>query len=328
MEYRLLSTEEDLAFTKLVIEYNKLRENKEDEVKLIALENRIKARTSLLLYMIPMYSLYLEEEEAGGFFLDIQKDIDWIISSFRLSGLSYNKYLAQICRYRVTRYTKRNQKNKALDAALSFSDVTVYEKPLSEKCVPYCTEAKDVSEMNLAEVSNHIIHFQSEKLMALTEEEENLSILLRKTRKRRQFLSFLLSLPETETPGFIAGVSRLLRNDISVISRFYTLRHEYLYEANGSTIERLELTAARHWKIMAKLRRAIWFEEDAERKSLLLGKYHRLSDIYRMRRAEIAKAHNGLTQKEISDILGISRSSVSHDINEMRKSLKMISSPI
>ena len=101
MKSYYLTEKEDRTFTKLVLEFNEM-EKKNDSLY-AEMENRIKERTSILLYMIPMYRLYLQEEDAGEFFLDIQKDIDWIIRSFRISGLTYNGYLTQICRYRVMR---------------------------------------------------------------------------------------------------------------------------------------------------------------------------------------------------------------------------------
>ena len=328
MENRLFKEEEDIAFTAMVLEYNRMKQQGDEGSSFISLENKVRERTSLLLYLIPMRNLYLRKEEAGGFFLDIQKDIDWIISSFRISGLTYNMYLSQICRYRVMRYTKRNHNRKNMDRAISFSDPTIYEYPVKEKCVPYQCKAEDVSDMDLAGLSKHIIHAQDKGIMVLSEAERKLSELLRRTIKRRQFISYLLSLPETETPGFIAGVSRLLRNDISTISRFYTLRHEYLAENNEKTLTTLELIASRHWKVMMKLRRAIWLEADEEKRNILLDKYMKLSNIYNRRREQIAKAHGGLSHREISDLLGISRSTVTYDIQAMRKALERISESV
>lgn len=322
MKSYYLTEKEDRTFTKLVLEFNEM-EKKNDSLY-AEMENRIKERTSILLYMIPMYRLYLQEEDAGEFFLDIQKDIDWIIRSFRISGLTYNGYLTQICRYRVMRFMRRKMKNANLETAIIFSDMTIHESLTSENCLPYSAEFKDVSSMDLSQLSRHIIRNQSQENMVFNEKELHVTEMLRKTKKRLQFVSLLLSLPETETPGFIAGVSRLLRIDIDTASRFYTLRHEMLHKNNAKAIEALEMIAGRHWTLLVKMRRALYLETDDEKKRQLERKYKRLNEIYMHRRKEIARAHTGLTHKAISELLGISRSSVSYSIKAMRQSLEEI----
>ncbi len=322
MERHYFAEAEDRAFTALVLEYNALAE---ESTRHIELEEKIRERTSILLYLIPMRNLYLGAEDAGGFFLDIQKDIGRIISSFRVSGLTYNGYLTQICRYRVMRYTRRKMKEKTMDEDLIVSDITIHEAQLSEKCLPYSAQHPQLSEMSLGEISRHIVRTQGQKTLSLTDAERKLTELLRKPVKRRQFISYLLALPETETPGFIAGISRLLRIDMETASRFYTLRHEYLHEGNGETIENLEMVAGRHWKVMTRLRRAIWMETDMEKRDILLEKYRKLSEVYLRRRREIARAHCGLTHRAIAEVLGVSRSAVTYDIKAMRTALERIS---
>ena len=71
------SEAEDKRFTDLVIRYNSMDDDNEEKLHL---ENRIKERTMILLYLIPQRNMYLGEEDAGGFFLEIQKDIESIIS--------------------------------------------------------------------------------------------------------------------------------------------------------------------------------------------------------------------------------------------------------
>ncbi len=323
MEKQLFTESEDRAFTELVLEYNSL--NREDnETRYIELENKVRERTALLLYLIPMRNLYLREEDAGGFFLDIQKDVNYIISSFRISGLSFNSYLTQVCRYRVLRYTKRKLRSRSMERAMLFSDMTIHESNTAERCSEYHAPHKDVSAMDFREITKHMIKTQSSILLVRNDAEKALSEMLKSQIKRRQFVAFLLSLPETETPGFIAGISRLMRIDIETCSRFYTLRHEYLFTSNGRILENLEAVAGRHWNMMVRLRKAIWIEGDAEKKSELFAKYRKLEEIYNKRRAEIARAHSGMTHKEIAALLGVSRSTITYGINSMKETLENI----
>ncbi len=322
-----LTEKEDSLFTELVLEFNAMNEEDCPE-RYTELENRIHERTSVLLYMIPMQIFFLEEEDAGEFFLDIQKDIGWIISSFRISGLTYNKYLTQICRYRVLRFLRRKAKDISLENAFLFSDMTIHENYVSENCLAYSSRNEDVSGMNLSELSYHIIRNQNKETLVFNKKEKAVTEMLRRPMKRRQFISFLLSLPETETAGFIAGISRLLRMDIGTVSRFYTLRHEMLHRNNAATIEELEMIAGRHWTLLVKMRRAIYIEYDEEKKKELSMKYKKILTTYMQRRKDIARAHSGLSHRAISEVLGISRSSVSYDIKTMRHALEEITSPL
>ena len=325
MENRYFSEAEDRAFTSLVLEYNSIEDCRDE--RRIRLENIIRERTSVLLYLIPMRNLYLKEEDAGGFFLDIQKDIGWIISSFRISGLTYNGYLTQICRYRVMRYTRRISRARSLDSALVFSDMTMHEPSAKERCIPYSAPSpnEDLSSMDLGAVARLMIRRQGPIAGRFNEKEEVLTRLLQKPIKRRQFISYLLSLPETETPGFIASVSRTMRIDHDTASRFYVLRHEHLRQANEESIAALELVVGRHWKVLSRMRKAIWAETDEEKRMLLRKRYSNLFEVYGRRRRDLMKAHCGMTHKAIAGVLGISRSAVTYDIRIMKDTLTRIS---
>ena len=162
------SEAEDKRFTDLVIRYNSMDDDNEEKLHL---ENRIKERTMILLYLIPQRNMYLGEEDAGGFFLEIQKDIESIISSFRITGATYNSYLQQTCRYRCMRYMRRQKKKDSLENALIFSDMTIHDEEyldtasaVSESVTPYETEdwSDDIDRMDLGELSMHIIMQRNE----------------------------------------------------------------------------------------------------------------------------------------------------------------------
>lgn len=325
MRYHYLTDEEDRKFTELVLEYNTLIE--EDEKKLV-LENRITERTSILLYLIPIYCLNIKKEDAGGFFIEIQKDISEIIRGFRLTGLTYNKYLYQVCRYRTFRYIKRKKKEESSESAMFFADLTIYERPESEYCIPYDPENRGISrkvmEMDMKTLVNYIIEYQGTDFSLLSEKEKKLSLVLTKKIKRRQFVSFLLHLPQCETPGFIAGVSRIMRIRYEAASRLYTLRHEEIMEKTGSGTEEMKAVCERHWKLICRLRRAIRMESEEEKLKDLIRKHDRQMQIYHKRLNEVRKRQTGLTHTSISQILGVSRTAVTYDILEMNKLLLSI----
>ena len=322
MDYSYFTEKEDRAFTALVLEYNALPE---DDDRHLALENRIKERTSVLLYLIPIRSFAMDMEDAGGFFLDIQKDIDWIIRSFRLSGLTYNAYLAQICRYRVMRYMRKKMKEKNLDNAMVFSEPSICYIPNKERCIPYSAapDAK-AEDMDLRTIIKQMVRKHGEDIQALSAEEAAVAGYLDGPLRRRRFISLLLSLPETETPGFIAGISRLLRTDIGTTSRFYMLRHEWLRSRSGKTVESLEMLTGRHWKIMMKLRRAIHIEPEEMKRRELRCRYTRLSTALGKRQSELRHARSGLAHSDIAELVGVSRSAVSADIRAIRDSIEQL----
>lgn len=319
------SEAEDKRFTDLVIRYNSMDDDNEEKLHL---ENRIKERTMILLYLIPQRNMYLGEEEAGGFFLEIQKDIESIISSFRITGATYNSYLQQTCRYRCMRYMRRQKKKDSLENALIFSDMTIHDEEyldtasaVSESVTPYETEdwSDDIDRMDLGELSMHIIMQRSEeKCREETIAELELATHLRKARTRRQFLEFLLALPCTETQGFIAGVSRLLHTDYKTVAKFYALRHDALMNEHGDEIRFLEELAGRHWKILAKIGTATVNADTPEEKAIMIDRYLKMKRVYERRLSDLMKARSGLTHYTISTLLGVSRPMVSADIKKMK----------
>ncbi|MBO8436259.1 MAG: hypothetical protein IAA97_04710 [Spirochaetes bacterium] len=325
MEDYYLTDAEDRRFTSLVLKYNTLDE---DDEKRLELENRIAERTSILLYLIPLRYFNMRLEDAGGFFIEIQKEIPNIIRAFRLSGLTYNRYLSQICRYRTFRYLKRKAKDEYANSAVRYSDMTIYERPEKEFCMPYAEEEddEDISEMDLRKLSRYIVSHQGTIFTPRNEKEEILTKFLSKTSKRRQFISFLLHLPQVETPAFIASISRIMRISYEAASRFYMLRHELMADSKWSLAEEKRRTAERHWGLISRLRNAIRTEPDAEKRKALQRKYEQQMSFYLKRLDEIRRIKTGMTHESISKVLGISRTAVTHDIGEINRFLLSIAS--
>lgn len=315
------SRTEDEAFTRLVLEYNALGE---DAARKRELAERIRERTMILLYLIPQRSLDLPAEDAGAFLLSVENDIWRMITSFHLSGLTYNGYLTKICRYRCMRYGRKKMQEQNTETGMTFSDLSVFEE-VREAYIPYSAGKETGSDaMDMPALIDFIIRNPGKTDACLSAAERKIAELLRNPKKRRQFISFILSLPEVESPGFIADISRVLCTDISAVARFYMLRHEMLLKASEENRRKLEDKAGRHWKVLVRLRQKIAAEGDAEKSDEMKEKYMRLEKTYRRRLSELRRTYSGFTQTEIAGILGIPRSSVTHDIHSMRKALEKI----
>ena len=298
---RLFSEAEDRRFSRMVLRYNALEEGSGERE---ALEQQIWERTKVLLYMIPQRNLYLSAEDSSSFFMYMLDDVDRIIRDFRATGLSFNGYLTQICRYRCRGYMKLKASRELTERALIYSDMTIYDSHVAERLFERIVAADGPE-------------------IAATGPERKLQEILHDKVSRRRFLTLLLSLPETETTAFIAGVSRVLRIDGRLVSRFYLLRHERL-SGNEEERDKAEESAGRYWKTLARLRQAIALETDMDKIDRLNAAYGRTRDIYFKRRAQVMKARKGMTQKEISELLGLPRSTISNDICRMKEMLKAI----
>ena len=87
--------------------------------------------------LIESANLKIQEASLTGESVPAEKDADEIIASFRISSLTFNRYLQQTCRYRCMRYMRNQSRRKATERALIFSDMTIHEKQLSENLIPY-----------------------------------------------------------------------------------------------------------------------------------------------------------------------------------------------
>ena len=317
---RLFSEAEDRRFSRMVLRYNALEEGSGERD---ALEQQIWERTKVLLYMIPQRNLYLSAEDSSSFFMYMHDDVDRIIRDFRATGLSFNGYLTQICRYRCRGYMKLKASRELTERALIYSDMTIYDSHVAERTVEYRSErCRGLEITNLRVLFERIVAADGPEIAA-TGPERKLQEILHDKVSRRRFLTLLLSLPETETTAFIAGVSRVLRIDGRLVSRFYLLRHERL-SGNEEERDKAEESAGRYWKTLARLRQAIALETDMDKIDRLNAAYGRTRDIYFKRRAQVMKARKGMTQKEISELLGLPRSTISNDICRMKEMLKAI----
>ena len=195
------------------------------------------------------------------------------------------------------------------------------EEPVYE-CEALPSPDPEVESLGMTGVISRIIDERIET-PALTEAEEALQGALLDKVSRRRFLTLLLTLPDTETPGFIGGVARVMSVDRGLIYRFYTLRHDEL-EVSYEERVKAEDVAGRYWKALMLLRHAIAKETDMEKIEDLEKAYRRTKGIYARRRMIAAKSRKGMSQKAVSKLLNKPRSTISNDICCMRQLLKSI----
>ena len=317
----LFDAKEDSRFSAIVLEYNSQEEGSNEKLKL---ENTVKERTKVLLYLIPQRYLFVPEEDASAFFMDIIKDLDKIIDSFRISRMTYNMYLTQICRYRCMQYMKRKRSAEFTEKAIIYSDLSMYDMDLSERYCSYTIhQSPKLENLDMRTTIERMIDGNQDVRIKNSEAEEMLREALATKVSRRRFITFLLTLPETETDRFMNGVSRVLSIDKALVAHFYLLKHEELM-VNREERERAQDIAGRYWKTLARLRRAIATETDEFRIEVLGNAYKRTKGIYEKRREKVIKAKKGLTQKQAAAILSLPRSTISNDICKIRKLLESV----
>ena len=94
MKKDYLSREEDELFSRTVLDFNNSSQTNEKE------KNAIRERTKILIYIVARDMLHLSYDDASTVFLDMEKELDKIITSYRVSNATFNQYLRQLCKYR------------------------------------------------------------------------------------------------------------------------------------------------------------------------------------------------------------------------------------
>ena len=316
------SREADRYMTSLVLRYN----SEKNESEKLKLENIVVERTKVMLYLIPLRSCLIAEEELSGFLLDVMKDISRFITSFTISGTSYAAYLTQICRYRCIRYMSRKKKAERNEMAMLIDASSGCERPtyLNEKENAYeGTLIPEYKSMDFVSIIKAILEDSDGQCGKCSAIEKELGDRLADRLCRRRFIEFLLYLPQTESPSFIAGISRVLRIDGAVISHFYYLRHLYL-NTDDDAIGRLNEVTCRYWNMIVSLQRSMEYETDEEKTTMLKAALERTKAIHKRKLNALKKARHGLSQSQIASLMDIKRSTVSIDLEMIRILLKSL----
>lgn len=328
MRIDYFSDEEDAKFSELIVSYNKMREEGNEDKKLMEF---IKERVSLLLYMIPINYLFSDHDEAADIYIDLYKKIEYIVHTYRVTGVSFNRYLTQICRNKAYNQEKDWRKKDQIEKDVIYYDLCTMENYAyldtyaKEDTMHYGIPRPEAELLDMSSLARFIINnrdiYEGEE-PDLSDEELELYHLLEKGRNRKSLLIYLMNLPDSPTPDLISSISKAYSLDSLVFCHFFRLKADLL---SKQTLKREDhyLKGIRHWKLMMSLSHAMNLEVDEEKIKGLQDKYDKLA-ICHEERMNKARAKRGLTQNEIADIFGECRANVGSNLMKARNMLKGI----
>lgn len=331
MEKDYLSKEEDEKFSRTVLNFNNGNKGDIDEKK----KDEIRNRTKIIIYKVSRELLHLSPDESSTIFLDMEEELDKIISSYKVSTATFNHYIKQLCQYRYRRIKQKNyqktlwenaffQEEAALNAR-NYNEIDFLDIKPKEK-VHIIREPLNVySEMDLKE----IINFISKNKNVLDYPVYNrMEARLRKfldisPTVRKRFLIFILTLPR-KAEGFDSyDIARVMKTDENAIIRFFDLKNEALgYQEDK--IREIQSRASKHWRMMAKLEANITIEHDEEKKKKLRDHYQTQVLLHKKNVRELRRASQGMSRTTISNILGLSRSTITVAIKDTATILELI----
>ena len=328
MKKDYLSREEDELFSRTVLDFNNASQTNEKE------KNAIRERTKILIYIVARDMLHLSYDDASTVFLDMEKELDKIITSYRVSNATFNQYLRQLCQYRCRRIKQKTYQNNLWENAF-FMEEAVYNSkhPGDYDVLDDCSkEHRSTETYNQDLYSEYglkeIIDFITKNRNVLdypifNNYEKKLRKALAIPTSRKRFLIFLLTLPRKTESIDSYDIARVLQVDECAINRLLYLKDEALgYQEEK--IREIQSRASKHWRIMAKLVANINKENDEDKKRKLRDHYQTQVICHRKNVSEIRKVSNGMSRTYISNILGLSRSSVSVAVKETSTLLEMI----
>lgn len=328
MKKDYLSREEDELFSRTVLDFNNASQTNEKE------KNAIRERTKILIYIVARDMLHLSYDDASTVFLDMEKELDKIITSYRVSNATFNQYLRQLCQYRCRRIKQKTYQNNLWENAF-FMEEAVYNSkhPGDYDVLDDCSKEhrstetynQDLySEYGLKEIIDFITKTRNVlDYPIFNNYEKKLRKALTIPTSRKRFLIFLLTLPRKTESIDSYDIARVLQVDECAINRLLYLKDEALgYQEEK--IREIQSRASKHWRIMAKLVANINKENDEDKKRKLRDHYQTQVICHRKNVSEIRKVSNGMSRTYISNILGLSRSSVSVAVKETSTLLEMI----
>ena len=328
MKKDYLSREEDELFSRTVLDFNNASQTNEKE------KNAIRERTKILIYIVARDMLHLSYDDASTVFVDMEKELDKIITSYRVSNATFNQYLRQLCQYRCRRIKQKTYQNNLWENAFFMEEAAYNSKhPGDYDVLDDCSkEHRSTETYNQDLYSEYglkeIIDFISKNKNVLdypifNNYEKKLRKALTIPTSRKRFLIFLLTLPRKTESIDSYDIARVLQVDECAINRLLYLKDEALgYQEEK--IREIQSRASKHWRIMAKLVANINKENDEDKKRKLRDHYQTQVICHRKNVSEIRKVSNGMSRTYISNILGLSRSSVSVAVKETSTLLEMI----
>ncbi len=311
------SEKEDRAFTLKVAKYNSLDEAEKEEMR-----EEIVNRTYLLLYEIPIKQLYTSTDAAADIFLEAQAEIDDIISNFRICGITFNKYLTQVCRYKLLNKLRKDRERQLIEDSMCLKECEALyytEAEERQRVAHYGKQRPEVEALTLPELFVYIIKSDDGLFESNSEKEKKLHKYLKNKIARKRFLLYLLSLPATEDEDMISNIARVLDIDYKVLAQFFIHKHTNLNDQYENRLK-AHNTAMRHWITITRLNKAL-NTAPPEECNVIEKKLLKLKRCHQGRINMLKKTYGGMSQRDIADSLNMSRSTVSLDILRTKRKL-------
>ena len=249
MKKDYLSREEDELFSRTVLDFNNASQTNEKE------KNAIRERTKILIYIVARDMLHLSYDDASTVFLDMEKELDKIITSYRVSNATFNQYLRQLCQYRCRRMKQKAYQNNLWENAFFMEEAAYNSKhPGDYDVLDACTREhrstetynQDLySEYGLKEIIDFITKTRNVlDYPIFNNYEKKLRKALTIPTSRKRFLIFLLTLPRKTESIDSYDIARVLQVDECAINRLLYLKDEAL----GYQEEKIrEIQSRRNW---------------------------------------------------------------------------------
>ena len=313
MEFEIDSNE----ITSQVLAYHSMEEGDEKEKE----KRRILRMTEELIYLEPVMNGFLSEEDASGFYLEQRNNSEKLLEAYKISRLSYPDYIGSVMRVRVRNYLihKRERENdiRRLHYEERYQGINrvedieeIYEA--NEKM----RKAEDDAEPKVC----FTIREAFGRIMSSTSRTKYEDRPLRVKGTRHGILCMLLSLPKGGGYEYIDHIAEMLHVNPYLVLSILKLRDEYDEEREGRNMKHREVIG-KHFKILLRLNTAYKLCDEEDEKDKLMELSLRLEELIDRRCERMRHDNGGFTQREMGEILGISRSTVCSNLKKARKYL-------
>ena len=326
----ILSKMEDEWFSGFVAEYNRT----DSEHRKGSDWEFIRERTKLLVYRICREKLMITEDLISSIFLNIYEDLDRIIECYRITTRTFNHYIRQVCIYRIRRVRAKEIQPRYIEkeymrecpAWYTIDDSTLLEPAETEENEPVIFyRPSRFLWMDMPTLVKYIVSNRDRlECRPRNEKERILMDKLSRSYFRRNFLFFILSMPQAECALEAENLARVFQVDDTAFTRFFYLKEEIIRRNYPSRQKNLEL-AAMHWRLMAKLKNSMYSARNDEEYGILRENYQAHVRCHRNRMNDARRSMRGIVHADIAEALDMSRTTVTMAIRKVKLELERIS---
>lgn len=323
MVKKLLSREENVQLTFSVLQYNSMRNGKMKS----ELEKRLREKTELLIYYLPLSNGYLNLEEASEFFIEQKKNALSLLRAYTISKLNYHEFLTQVLRKRCITFRIRKKTEESEVARLHYEEGRMLiEETIAKEHYPLYEFSHrtriDTSDMDIRDLAEFMVKNRQEITgEVLDEAEAYLQKKLRKENIRRYFITLLLYIPHVENDYFCLKLACIFELERSVFDKLFELKEIYKHQDKEKRNRQKEI-ANRHFRVLLRLESAYNITGNENEKKRILEAIEKVRRAMERRQMEIRRTNSGLSQREIAACLGISRSLVCLNIQKAKDILQ------